>query len=186
MFSPSLCVLADYVDSSVRTVTVNGYTYKFWSRISRRYFSEGDYSSSLTIGTYLTTVDNEFVPIGYMGAQSRLYSEDGELLQSSKWIYNNNSTSVIIDSFTIFDPVSYYYSKGQVKSYYGNGYSIYSCYRPPNFSTQVLSFSVSSDDIEVTRNVSGEIYGSEIFLNQLGIEPDLILAEGVGGFDFVV
>lgn len=35
-----------------------------------------------------------------------------------------------------------------------------------------------STNANIQRNAKGEVYGSEIFLNQMGIEPELILAEG--------
>lgn len=33
----------------------------------------------------------------------------------------------------------------------------------------------------IQRNENGEIYGSEIFLDEIGVQPDLILAEGTNG-----
>ena len=33
----------------------------------------------------------------------------------------------------------------------------------------------------VQRNENGEIYGSELFLDEIGVQPDLILAEGTNG-----
>ena len=44
--------------------------------------------------------------------------------------------------------------------------------------------SASGNDMiptEIQKNESGEIYGSEIFLNLIGIQPDLILAVGTNG-----
>lgn len=38
-----------------------------------------------------------------------------------------------------------------------------------------------STNADIQRNAKGEVYGSEIFLNQMGIEPELILAEGNDG-----
>ena len=59
--------------------------------------------------------------------------------------------------------------------YNGNGYTTENCKISPNLTPGTRSAAL------VQENAAGEIYGSEIFLNQVGIQPDLILAAGENG-----
>lgn len=73
----------------------------------------------------------------------------------------------------------YYYSRGQARFYTGDGYTTYTCAATPNYAPKKIASDYSSMNIQ--RNENGEIYGSEIFLSEIGVQPDLILAEGSNG-----
>lgn len=160
--------------SDERTITLKGYTYRFWSIINNP--STGEIFAQTT----LDVVDKE-APTGYIGARARLYSSGGTLVNYTSWKYNTEKQGCLLVHSNFKHSSGYYYSKGQVKLYNGNGYTTYSCYATPNYSPTSANVSTISTNIDIQRNAKGEVYGSEIFLNQMGIEPDLILAEGNDG-----
>lgn len=166
------------VDSASSSVTVFNYTYTYYSYIK-------DWNSeSLVARTSVSTI--ETVPAGYIGIKSRLYSESGSLMASSEWSYNKSSC-VSFDSPIYYKANSgaYYYSKGEVKLYNGNGYSTYISKASPNLSLSSRKYNLvaNNNEPEIKINEYGEIYGSEIFLEEIGVEPDLILAIGENGLE---
>ncbi len=169
---------ADSVQSSPLYVTVNGIEYKYFSQIN----TVSGYNMQISTGT--STAKTITVPIGYMGVLARAYTEDGSFVKQSRWTYNATSSiscGVHLEFKGSEYADKYYYSKGQVKFYNGDGYSkVYTCNATPNMKMK----SASGNDMiptEIQKNESGEIYGSEIFLNLIGIQPDLILAVGTNG-----
>lgn len=160
---------AEYSSAS-RTVTVYGHKYDYWSSIT----PEPEF---VLYSTYARAVDGTLQ--GYMGIQPRLYLEDGTLVEASDWSYNDkdypNTTSLNIGSF-YFDGISgkYYYCRGQVKFYNGNGYTTYTSTASPNVRVPLTASSIQV-------NAHGEVYGPEIFLAQMGVEADLIQAQGNHG-----
>lgn len=164
-FSMSVPALA-YSTSSRTEKTVYGVKYTYYSTIDE---SSGGYVE----GGVVVAVDKT-VGEGYIGAKLRLYTSDGTLAKTSDWRYNSGDVKTNIGFAFYLSPTSgtYYYSKGQVQLYNGDGYTTYTCTATPNISVN------SKSAVTVDVNQNGEIYGSEIFLNEFGIEPDLIRAIG--------
>lgn len=155
-------------ESDMTIKTVHGYTYKYWSTL-------GDgISGSLAAFSSICTTNGVNVPEGYVGARARLYNSSGTLVGASDWKYNSSSSTGETAYYSYSCTSGYYYAKGAVKIYNGDGYSTYDCKATPNITPKA-----TREALHV--NQSGELFGSELFLNELGIQPDLILAEGIDG-----
>lgn len=164
----TLIVPAAAVNSSSSSATVYGITYTYYSQLI-------SHTDVFQVGIRVSV--DRTVGEGYIGGKIRLYTSDGTLASATDWMYTGGSTSSQYGFASHYDPEpnTYYYSKGQVQFYNGNGYTTYTCNATPNISGW------SRPNIQVTRNQNGEIYGSEVFLNQIGVEPDLIKAVGQNG-----
>lgn len=163
----AITIPAFAVYSSKITKTVYGHTYAYSSYIISN-------TDTITCGTEVDVTGS--VPEGYIGLKARVYSESGTLLKYTNWSYNDSTVSLI--AYPIVYPGSReknYYSQGQVKFYNGNGYNTYTCAKTP------YSRPRTTNNIEVKINGNGEIYGSEILLNEIGVEPNLIEAMGGNG-----
>lgn len=167
------------VESGTSTATVYGITYTYWSGIEKN-----DYNGK--IQGYTAFDAGKTINASYVGSKERIYSSTGVLVSSSDWRYGTGvpgyDTCVSGKSYHSYDPTetpnySYYYSRGQFQFYNGNGYTTYTCKATPNISSG-LSKSISA---QVSTNKNGEVYGSELYLNEIGIEPDLINALGEDG-----
>ena len=170
MMTPSY---AAYVQSTPLTRTVNGIEYSYVSQINT-------VDSRMFVSTGVSVVSGADAPIGYMGTQARGYNEAGVLKLSSGWTYNTSAarsktTHLELEGLDLVG--NYYYSKGQVKLYNGNGYTTLTCTATPCMTVSSTTALVSS----IQENENGEIYGSEVFLAAIGVQPDLILAEGIDG-----
>ena len=160
--------------SEEKNVTVNGYDYRFWSSIGN------NVAGRIYTQTTVCLDHMDSAPLGYMGGQARLYSSAGVLKKSSEWEYNTwTEHPSVLPRFSYETSSGYYYSKGQARFYTGNGYATYACTATPNYAPtrSVAKFA----SVPIQRNGNGEIYGSEIFLGEMGVQPDLILAEGTNG-----
>lgn len=165
-------------ESGTSTATVYGITYTYWSEIQRN--NKGKIEG-------LTAFDaGKNIPASYVGLKARVYSSTGVLVSSSDWSYGTGVPGFDVCASgkmnSIYDPTvtpnyNYYYSKGQVQYYNGNGYTTYTCKATPNISSG-LSRSISA---QVSTNENGEVYGSELYLSDIGIKPDLISALGENG-----
>lgn len=158
--------------SSRKSITVYGYSYEYWSGI---YTINSQY---VTYSSYARAVNGTLA--GYIGQRPRLYTADGTLIEAADWNYNakdySGSTSWQYP-WIYHNGVkgTYYYSRGHVKFYNGNGYTTaYSANATPNI---VASLSARNVDV----NEKGEVFGSELFLSDMGVEPDLIKAVGNEG-----
>lgn len=109
---------------------------------------------------------------------AKLYSSNGVLVAGTSWSYITIPHKYYLTSGNFPTESGYYYSRGQVAIYNGDTYDYPSCYATPNYSP--LS-AYQSGTIAVQKNSANEIYGSELFLNQIDIQPDLILAKGTDG-----
>lgn len=154
----------DSTSSGTSTVTVGGYTYTYYSYIMR-------WNEQLC--ARVSADANKTVPIGYMGTRARMYSENGALVQAADWKYNTMACSGF-DTYVYVDvnPTAYYYSRGQVQFYNGSGYVTYTAKASPNMSLRTRS---TYSPININEN--GELYGSEVFLDN-GASLDLIYAIG--------
>lgn len=157
--------------SDDKEVTVKGYDYRYWSVISNN--QPGEIYAQTTV----CSEGEKEAPEGYFGGQARIYNSNGVLKKSSEWKYN---TIPAIVPYVIYETNSgYYYSKGQARFYTGDGYITYACTATPNYAPNKIASDYSAMNIQ--RNENGEIYGSELFLSEIGVQPDLILAEGANG-----
>lgn len=120
------------------------------------------------------TKSSQSVGAGRLGAVARLYKSSGALVLSTTASFTSSSASSHRATTSVYNGHGTYYSKGISYVYNGNGYNTYDLYMSPY---QTASY------IPVTVNSSGDIYGSEYFLGMEGLEPDLILAEGVNGIE---
>lgn len=128
--------------------------------------------------TNIQTTTHEYIPTGYVGVLAKLYSSYGELISTTGWSYITTPHKYCLTTGNFPTTSGYYYSKGQVAIYNGDTYDYPSCYATPNYSPLAA---YHDNAITVQRNSAGEIYGSEFFLNQIDIQPDLILAQGIDG-----
>lgn len=166
ILSGNTTVYAATAYADFQYVTVYGINYKYRSHVTAD-------SGSVHASTHVSNTVTANVPIGYFGISSRLYNSSGSLITSTEWFYNPMEVVAGTDSTSSVKDKGAYYSKGMVKFYNGNGYTTYTCNQSPN--VQLASVYLPS------KNDNGEIYGSEYFLNLVGIEPDLIQAEGTNG-----
>lgn len=162
---------ASEYSSAQKTVTVYDHKYDYWSSIN------STENTFVMYSTYGKAVGG--TPQGYMGLRPRLYSDDGSLVDAIDWHYNNsdytNTTELrVLWIYRDGVPGEYYYSRGQAKFYNGNGYTTYTCNASSNIRVPMTARSIQV-------NAYGEVYGSEIFLEQFGVEADLIQARGNNG-----
>lgn len=175
----SFTASAAWVESEKQRAIVYGTMYTYNSEIDR-------YDTSMQYGTAVSA--DEVVPAGYIGTLQRLYTSSGAIVASSAWDYNASSCKgfASYSHYTAanYPSARYFYSYGRVQFYDGNGYSTYTCTRTPNMAspyyTETRSIINMEENIDtsIRTNQNGEIHGSELFLNQIGIEPDLISAIG--------
>lgn len=130
-------------------------------------------SGGFHIATEVRTYDS--VPAGYMEAIARIFNANGQMLKNERRSNGSYESSVT----AYFEYYTYSgarcYSKGKVNLYNGNGYDAHYCTQTPTL--QPASYVTT----QVQVNDNGEIYGSEYFLNQIGVQPDLISAVGENG-----
>ncbi len=166
---PSVVASASEVVGSYLYATVYNYDYAYCAKADAN-------TGRVRATTYLRCADGN-VPAGYLGVYARLYSESGSLKVSSGWTYNSSSASAIQTTTEYATTSGTYYSKGQVRMYNGNGYANYNTTQSPYIQGRTAS---RLEDI-YNINENNEIYGSELFLAEYNITPDLILAEGNNG-----
>lgn len=158
--------------SDWKYVTVYGHDYKFNSCMQERYFVSGNTVEAIAEARI---ADNRVIYAGYIGAQARLYTEEGYLKHSSEMVYND----VTVDVYAYSDATSdsgYFYSQSRVCFYNGNGYDYFTAYRSPN-----LAVPASLVNLEYERNDNNETFGSGLLTELLGVEPDYIAAIGIDG-----
>lgn len=169
MCVPAFAYSATY--SATSTVTVGGHTYNYCSYIE-------NLDIELSARVKAETESRTSVPIGYIGLRSRMYSEAGSLAAMSEWSYNELpciSSDVPVSKVTQSNV--YFYSRGEVKFYNGNGYSTYTANASPVMRLGTRSIPT------VQINENGDVYGSEIFLDAIGVKADLISAIGENGVE---
>lgn len=175
MITPAFALLpaTPSLVSATTTKTVYGYTYTFYSAIG--YFHGPFDGIQGATGVETSTG----LPTGYIGTRTRIYSSSADLVQINEWEYSCENAMGAL-RFGYHDPsstpeYSYYYSRGQVQLYNGDGYTQYNCSRTPNLPAE------ETESISIELNAAGEIYGSELLLEMIGVEPDLISAVGQNG-----
>lgn len=166
------------VSASTAFAGVGNYSYETVNKIKYYFYSSTYGNDDLAwSGTTVGTVDHVNVPGGWMGVKPKLYNSNGKLVFSSEWYFSEKACAEIYCRAGETSDKGTYYAVGNVKLYNSNGgYDSFNTMRSP-----YVTLSSESEDIEIERNNNGEIYGSEYFLNQIGIQPDLIATIGDNG-----
>lgn len=168
------CVPAYAVETNASpktNVSVGGYDYAFYSYIERW---------PMQLCARVNVTANRNVPPMYMGARARMYEMNvGAIYKATDW-YFNERTSAGVDTYvySYVDFGDYYYSRGEVQIYSGKGYIGYTANPSP-----YMLLGMDDQVVTVNRNENGEIFGSEIFLEKIGVKPDLIYAIGENGVE---
>ncbi len=121
------------------------------------------------------------IPIGYMGAQARLYTEAGTVLYSTAYTYNYIVTFDLTVATNSTTSTDYYRGRGIVKLYNGSDYEpYYTGYTP--YGSTVSAKGITPVSIQPYQyNSRGETYGSALYAEIVGFEPDYISAIGENG-----
>lgn len=161
------------------TVLVHADAYSDWL-IFPSYNSVG-YSGQTSIHAasgnakaYARTKASTSVAAGRIGAVSKLYRSTGSLVTSSAATYNSGSATLIRAETNYYYGTGSFFAGGTSYVYKSGSYASYSLINSP---IQTASL----EEIASITNENGEVYGSEYFLNMQGVQPDLILAEGIDG-----
>lgn len=168
---PSLVFASDTsANGTYKYVTVMGNKYKYYASIYTR-------NNKTAVQAYMHAWSNEYenYPVGYMGSNARLYNAQGTLVKADGWKYNDTVSGGMSSATSKHYASGTFYSKGGARFYNGDGYNTYTSTKSPN--VQITFRSSRMYNV----NANEEIYGSEIFLNQYNIEPDLIEALGDNG-----
>ena len=155
--------------SASQTKTVFGQSYTYDSFIQPVTSGVCSYGGSIS--------SSEEIPEGYAGVKARICNFSGSLTDSSDWMYLPTDWDADYNChFTAQtrDQSGSHYARSQVQFYNGDGYTTYTCSATPNVQ---LTRSVPC----TSTNQKGETLGSELFLAEFGIIPDLIAAVGKDG-----
>lgn len=169
----------DYESSKLSTEVAKR-TYNYWSGLMTgspntglAWVSEANYNS-----TDLTA--------GWLGAKARVYNSNGSLLAESDMNYTTSETYFMVSGVDVRSS-NVIYSKGQVEIYTGTDYVTKDCPMTVKVSggaTKSAAY-LSEKAIEVMAtyavNAKGETYGSSMFSEKNGGNPDLISAIGNNG-----
>lgn len=178
--------LANTQSPPFQTPSIYGHTYTFTSEVWYR-------SGLGTVESVTPIYANTVVPTGYMGAESRLFNQYGDLWATSSMKYNLYEASNFLVYSTVVSTPGQYYAKNIGSFYNGNGYTEFYGPQSPN---QPLPASKSSSlnpaetpqtiidlmlQTKYPVNRNGETYGSALSAYTIGTEPDLISAIGTNG-----
>lgn len=161
-------------NSPDKTVTVNGYSYTYYSGVHN--------NSNGTWGRGVVKLNQSYLPVGYVGINAKLYDSSGRLWSASGWSYNNNSgnfESIVADTITIVSKGTYY-AKSEMQFYNGNGYTTYTSNATPNLQRSTVN-SIPNNAYEVNEN--NLTYGSDYYAQSIEDSPDLIQAIGKNGVE---
>lgn len=161
-------------ESNHTTKTVNGKTYEYYSDVDA-------YSNDVRCGTYIGA--NSRINAGYIAALPRAYDENGDLVATGDWSYNDEKT-VGMNVCIYPGNKGSYYSYGKVKIYNGDGYNTYTTNKSPIVSSKnrsTLSYEKNNNDEAYKKNNNDETYGSGLQEIYLGTMPDLVRAHGMDG-----
>lgn len=157
--------------SASQTKTVFGQSYTYDS------FIEPVSSGICSYGGSVSSTEEMLE--GYVGVKTRLYSSSGSLVVSSDWLYLPTDWAANYNCHFGSQTTGQsgtHYSKSQVQLYNGDGYTTYTCNATPNIQ-------VTRSAPYISTNQKGETFGSELFLDEFGITPDLIAAIGQDGIE---
>lgn len=177
--SVAIPVFAGDYESSKLPCTVNGRSYQYWSELMTRspntglaWVSEANYNS-----TNLTA--------GCLGAKARVYDKNGNLLAESDMNYTTTAIYYMVAGVDVYSSDTIY-SQGKVEIYNGVNYTKFDCPMTAKVPGGARSYAHLSEDVIETAapykvNAKGETYGSSMFSEKNGGNPDLISAVGNNG-----
>ena len=116
-----------YSQSSNLYFSNNGYYYYNYAMIT----VDSDYATG---NSAIDVQGSGTVPTGYIGAQGRLYSSSGTLMQVGSTYYNSVAASGLSSGTGRCYSTGTFYSKGITYAYNGNGYTTYWTNQSPNLS----------------------------------------------------
>ena len=176
VFATMLPAFAAFGESLPLFTTVNGIRYEIVSLI------HNETRNSITYQLSVYVCDNKTVPTGTIGCQAKLYSTDGNFSVVTEWDYNPGSNDASYLNSDQHNATSgFYYSQGNAKLFNGFNYVPFTSNRATNFAPGRNTVPTKLEDIQIQRNENGEIYGSELFLSEIGVQPDLIRSVGIDG-----
>lgn len=120
------------------------------------------------------------LPAGYLGAQPRVYNENGSLLCTASMVYNppdgNGIAAVGRWEFSLSEVVGKsYYAQAYFKLYNGDGYDAH-------WSSSTPHLTMRESKIYAI-NENGQTYGIGLINDTFGLSPELIRAVGINGHE---
>lgn len=166
---------ADY-ESDRAEYTAGQHTYEYWSSLYTR--------TPNVAAAWIHEADSVNVPVSYMGVQARAFDADKKLIEKSDMLYNDVVTNFAYAAIEV-RYTGRMYSQGVVEMYNGKDYEVKECPMTVKViggrSASVEVCSVPEDVAEYEVNDRGETYGSLMYSDIIGYEPDLITAVGDNG-----
>lgn len=153
------------LDSDVKTIHLYGTSYDIHANIWTSAWDE-----EATASTEINSEDT--IKVGYTGLSARLLNQFGLMTQSTSMKYNDEA----INGWSVVTPKEtgsgYYYSKGLVKIYDGEGFT-------GSYTYATGMQGINLEDAKI--NKYGQTYGNLSECMSPYNEPDLIGAIGING-----
>lgn len=183
-FSRMTCII--FIVALLIVSNLYAYATEYWGSFTS--YSAGDYSAkhasymdvildSISARTKIQSESGSSLPPGTMGVYPRGYFTDGTLAKAGSWSYTSISAVGFDCPVHLDDFSEYLYSKGMSALWNGDGYTTKSTTSSPNAKKNLSSSPIMSIQV----NTSGQTFGSAANSTSIEDEPDLILAEGIGG-----
>ena len=121
-------------DSTKKEVTVNGYTYSYYSFVYAGKWNGTPYANASV--SIRTTPSQTNAPAGWMYAQGKLYTHSGTLKATATSNTNSSSNYWLNGNFASLDPANastLYYGGGTVGFWNGTKYLYYTVNNSPSF-----------------------------------------------------
>ena len=161
-----------------KDVASGNYTYWLINEVST--------SSSGATAFALISCNEGAVPAGYMQVNARLYNGNGILSKTSGWTVHNTKEKIIYATSPEATLNGGYYARSQAKTYHGDGYDTRTYLRTPTIQlNKSMSLTLGDENFTTDNpygvNAKGQTYGSELYADISGIQPDLVAAIGIDG-----
>lgn len=168
----SISAFATVATGTTKNVTVNGYSYTYFSRVE---------NMSTQLNAFGIINSNVTVPTGYMAIEPRLYeATSSRLVEAGAWYYNQSPIAGMAIGNTSTTASGTFYAHSRMLFYNGNSYDAYTSYASPRVQRS-SSRNISKESFEV--NEMGLTYGSDMYSTSIEDSPDLISAIGVNGIE---
>jgi len=167
---------AEY-ESSHASYSVDGHTYDLWSSLYTR--------SPNTGAAWICESNYTNMPAKYLGAKARVYDENNQLLKQTDMNYTTSASYYMVASVDV-SSTGKIYSKGEAAVYNGVDYDTLPCPKTEVVTGGIRSYAYFSEEAVQAAatygvNDKGETYGSSMFSEVNGCNPDLISAVGNHG-----
>lgn len=186
-----LCVpvsAANSGDMSAEIPYNNIYGYDYYTFTMLNAGGNTAYGTAFLVSRNSKTMEYTTVPAYYMGVQSRIVNQSGGVVAESPMRYNENPYYFVEISTGTVPSTGLVRAGGTIAIYNGSDYTTINAPFTPYANSSSKS-SISSDELNETetftypQNSSGQTYGSCLYAEQAGGDPDLISAVGVGGVE---